>query len=198
MTKRGYILLNILLFFSFMLFVTVFIMTIFQSDGHHAVVLNLFPVFLMIVGVSVIILTPYTQSAYQLFLGGMFFCSGFFSYLLLECIIPGTLTQWWPIYGVMAGLLVGVSGFYKYKKNDSGFMIPAVVLMLLSGCFMLFSFKIITIPFNIFMTLFGPLLVLIMCSALMGIFVYQKKVKKITDSDEEDINQFEDDEMIPE
>lgn len=196
MTKRGYILLNILLFFSFMLFVTVFIMTIFQSDKNHAVVLNLFPVFLMLVGVTVMILTPYTQSAYQLFLGGMFFISGLFSYLLLECIIPGTLTQWWPIYGVMAGLMVGVSGFYKYKKCDSGFMIPAVVMILLCGCFMLFSFKIITIPFKMFMALFGPILILIMCTALMSIFFYQKKFKKIQDSDE-DIKQFEDDEMIP-
>lgn len=197
MTKRGFRLLNLLLFFSFVLFVSVFIMTIFQSDKQHAVILNLFPVFLMLVGVAVCVLTPYTRSAYQLFLGGMFFSTGLFSYLLMENIIPGSLTQWWPIYGVIAGLLVFVTGLYRYRKPDLGFIVPSAVLTFLGLGFLLFSFKIISISFKKLVVLAGPVVILVLLIVLLAIFFYQKKFKSVSDSDEE-INQFEDDEMIPE
>lgn len=197
MTKRGFRLLNLLLFFSFVLFIAVFILTIFQSDKQHALVLNLFPIFLMVVGVMVIVLTPHTRSAYQLFIGDMFAFAGLFSYLLMESIIPGNLLQWWPIYSVAAGLCVFISGIYRYRKFDFGYIIPAVVMVILGGWFLLFSFKIITIPFKMFILMFGPLLALMLFLLLLAIYFHQKKYRTDSDSNTE-INQFEDDEMIPE
>ena len=78
MSKFGYRLINILLCIAFLLFFVVFFTTIFQSDKQHAMVLDVFPVFLLIVGITVAILTVYTKSAYQLFIGGFLAFSGFF------------------------------------------------------------------------------------------------------------------------
>lgn len=197
MTKKGYILLNILLFIAFALFITVFIITSFVSIKEHAVILNLFPVFLMLIGLAVCILTPYTRSAYQLFLGGMFVIVGLFSFLLMESIIFGSLLQWWPIYGIFSGIMLFVSGLYKYKKVDLGFLIPALVLVLLCSVFLLFSFKIVTLSFKSSVLIVGPILIFFLVVSLFVILMCQKKFQNISPL-EKDIKQFEDDEIFPE
>ena len=197
MSKFGYRLINILLCIAFLLFFVVFFTTIFQSDKQHAMVLDVFPVFLLIVGITVAILTVYTKSAYQLFIGGFLAFSGLLSILIMGNIISGNLKQWWPIYAVASGIILFFAGFYKYRKIDFGYVIPAVVFEILGLWLLLFSFNIITIPFKTFILCFGPLLLVMLCILLFVFFLWQKKYGKFSSSDA-DIKQFEDDELIPE
>ncbi|MCQ2589471.1 MAG: hypothetical protein MJ179_03510 [Treponema sp.] len=197
MSKIGYKLINLLLFIAFVLFFAVFFITIFMGDKQHARVLNALPVFLIIAGITVAILTVNTKSAYQLFIGGMLTFAGLLSFLFLTNLIPGSIKQWWPVYGVAGGILLFVSGFYKYKKIDWGFVIPSIVLEILGFWLMLFSFKIVSISFKTFMICFGPLLLVMFCVLLFVIYILQKK-NSSSSSAETEINQFEDDELIPE
>lgn len=197
MSKFGYKLINLLLFIAFLLFFVVFFTTIFQSDKQHAMVLDVFPVFLLIVGITVAILTLNTKSAYQLFIGGFLAFAGLMSLLLMKNIVSGNLKQWWPIYAVAGGVILFGAGFYKYRKLDFGYVIPAIVLEIVGLWLLLFSFKVVTIPFKTFIICFGPLLLVMLCVLLFVVFLVQKKYGKITASDS-DIKQFEDDELIPE
>ena len=140
MNKKGYVLLNLLLALSIILFLFVFIVTIFNSEKEHAKILDFLPVFLMIVGLSVALLTPSTKSSYQLFIGLGFIFIGGFSFLLMRSIIGGTLLQLWPVIGIGNGVILLIAGFYKYRKISFGYVIPSIALLVLCACFFLFSF----------------------------------------------------------
>lgn len=193
MNKKGYFLLNLLLALSIILFIVVFIVTIFNSEREHKKILDALPVFLMIVGVSVALLTKSTKSSYQLYIGLGFFFIGGFSFLLMRNIINGTLIQLWPVIGIGSGVILFISGLYKYRRITFGFVIPSIVTIVLSAWFLLFSLKIVSIPFKTFVIVFGPLLFVMLCVLLFVVYILEKNKKAMGEPD-----QFEDDELIPE
>jgi len=193
MNKKGYFLLNLLLGLAIILFIVVFIVTIFNSEHEHAKILDSLPVFLMIVGITVAFLTKSTKSSYQLFIGLGFFFIGGFSFLLMRSIIEGTLLQLWPVIGIGNGIILFISGFYKYRKVSFGFVIPSAAVTVLSAWFLLFSLKIVSIPFKTFVIVFGPLLFVMLCVLLFVVYMFKRNTKSSEEPD-----QFQDDELIPE
>lgn len=193
MNKKGYILLNLLLALSIILFLVVFIVTIFNSEKEHAKILDFLPVFLMIVGLSVVLLTPSTKSSYQLFIGLGFIFIGGFSFLLMRSIIERTLLQLWPVIGIGNGVILFIAGFYKYRKISFGFVIPSIAMIVLSAWFLLFSLKIVSISFKEFVIVFGPLLLVMLCVLLFVVYIFKRNTKSSEEPD-----QFQDDELIPE
>ena len=193
MNKKGYILLNLLLALSIILFLVVFIVTIFNSEKEHAKILDFLPVFLMIVGLSVALLTPSTKSSYQLFIGLGFIFIGGFSFLLMRSIIGGTLLQLWPVIGIGNGVILLIAGFYKYRKISFGYVIPSIAMIVLSAWFLLFSLKIVSISFKEFIIVFGPLLLVMLCVLLFVVYIFKRNSKSSEEPD-----QFQDDELIPE
>lgn len=193
MNKKGYILLNLLLALSIILFLVVFIVTIFNSEKEHAKILDFLPVFLMIVGLSVVLLTPSTKSSYQLFIGLGFIFIGGFSFLLMRGIIERTLLQLWPVIGIGNGVILFIAGFYKYRKISFGFVIPSIAMIVLSAWFLLFSLKIVSISFKEFVIVFGPLLLVMLCVLLFVVYIFKRNTKSSEEPD-----QFQDDELIPE
>lgn len=196
MKKIGYLLLNIFLATAIILFVTVFLMTIFTSQKDHAVVFDILPICLVVFGIIVVYLIRETHSAYQLFIGLLLILTGIFTFLKMRNYISGSIINWWPIFGILSGVTLFVSGIYKYRKMSFGFVIPAIVIIILSAWFMLFSFKIITVPFKTVAIIGGPLLLVMLCVLLFVIFFIQQKGIFFVSSDEEP-KQFEDDEIIP-
>ena len=193
MNKKGYILLNLLLALSIILFLVVFIVTIFNSEKEHAKILDFLPVFLMIVGLSVVLLTPSTKSSYQLFIGLGFIFIGGFSFLLMRGIIERTLLQLWPVIGIGNGVILFIAGFYKYRKISFGFVIPSIAMIVLSAWFLLFSLKIVSMSFKEFVIVFGPLLLVMLCVLLFVVYIFKRNSKSSEEPD-----QFQDDELIPE
>ena len=122
--------------------------------------------------------------------------TGIFTFLKMRNYISGSIINWWPIFGILSGVTLFVSGIYKYRKMSFGFVIPAIVIIILSAWFMLFSFKIITVPFKTVAIIGGPLLLVMLCVLLFVIFFIQQKGLFFVSSDEEP-KQFEDDEIIP-
>ncbi|MBP5568752.1 MAG: hypothetical protein J6X54_05980 [Treponema sp.] len=193
MNKKGYVLLNLLLALSIILFLVVFIVTIFNSEKEHAKILDFLPVFLMIVGLSVALLTPSTKSSYQLFIGLGFIFIGGFSFLLMRSIIGGTLLQLWPVIGIGNGVILLIAGLYKYRKISFGYVIPSIAMIVLSAWFLLFSLKIVSISFKEFIIVFGPLLLVMLCVLLFVVYIFKRNSKSSEEPD-----QFQDDELIPE
>ena len=193
MNKKGYVLLNLLLALSIILFLVVFIVTIFNSEKEHAKILDSLPVFLMIVGLSVALLTPSTKSSYQLFIGLGFIFIGGFSFLLMRSIIGGTLLQLWPVIGIGNGVILLIAGLYKYRKISFGYVIPSIAMIVLSAWFLLFSLKIVSISFKEFIIVFGPLLLVMLCVLLFVVYIFKRNSKSSEEPDH-----FQDDELIPE
>ena len=107
--------------------------------------------------------------------------------------LPYTIFQWWPFLGVVVGLILFATGIYKYKRITFGFLIPAVTLFLMGGWLMLFSFKVIKVPFSQVALIGGPLFMILAVVFLFAFLLVQQKNKNLVVKDDEP-NSFEDDE----
>ncbi len=105
------------------------------------------------------------------------------------------ISQFWPLFVILAGILLIVSGCYKYKKLKFGFVIPAVTLVGMGVWYMLFSFKIIKISFVTVAAILGPAFMLLVAVLLILLFLAQQKHKQLIINDD-DTGTF-DDEDVP-
>ncbi|MCQ2582884.1 MAG: hypothetical protein MJ160_03155 [Treponema sp.] len=197
MNKKGYFFLNLLLAFSIIGFIFIFIVSIFTSDKQHAAVLDILPIFLMIAGLAVTFLTKATKSAYQLFIGFFFTFIGLFLYWVMIPSLELKMIRLWPITGLICGLSLFIAGIYKYRRIASGFVVPSVILFLFSLLFLMFSLKVFTVPFRQLMVICAPVLFIVAAFSLFGIYYFQQRKKGFVDGNDS-MNQFEDDELIPE
>lgn len=111
-----------------------------------------------------------------------FFVSFIFSY---------TITQWWPVYGLVLSFFLLASGLFKYKKLKFGFAIPSFTIFAMCLWYTLFSFKIIKIPFMTVVWYLGIGFLCAVAAVLILFFFLQQKHKELVISDE-DTGVFED------
>lgn len=134
-----------------------------------------------------------TKKAYQLFLGMMIAGWGVLLYLM-EFVLPYTIYQMWPVFLVISGIFLLITGIYKYRSFKFGFGIPSVVLFCMGIYFMLFSFKIIKISFSVVATVLGPLFMLAVAVFLILFFLVQQKHSELIVNDD-NRGDFEDEEL---
>ena len=103
-----------------------------------------------------------------------------------------TIYQWWPFLGIAVGLILFVTGIYKYRRITVGFAIPSLTIFLMGGWFMLFSFKIVKVPFSQVALIGGPLFMIFLMVSLFAFFLLQQKNKNLVIEDDEP-DSFEDD-----
>lgn len=136
-----------------------------------------------------------TRKAYQLFLGFMIAGWGIVLYLM-EFVLPYTIYQMWPVFLVISGLFLLITGIYKYQTFKFGYGIPAAVLFCLGIYFMLFSFKIIKLSFSVVATVMGPFFMLLVAVSLVIFFFAQQKHSELIVNDD-NRGDFEDEELDP-
>lgn len=119
-----------------------------------------------------------TKKGYQLYIGLLLFGWGLLTFLVAR-ILPYTIYQFWPVYGVFASLFVLVDGLFIYRKLKLGFAFPSFLIMSTSLLFLLFSFKVVKASFiNVFF-IAGPLITVSIVILFILIFVAQKKNKNL-------------------
>lgn len=107
------------------------------------------------------------------------------------------LAKFWPLATMLFGLTLFPVGFTRYKGFKIPYVIPAMVLVILSLFFMLFTFDVIEMPLSYFFGRYGlPVVILIMGVSLL--FIYYFKSRPVSEEgefpeDEED-HLFEDEE----
>lgn len=138
--------------------------------------------------------TKKTKKAYQLFLGLIFLfwsvTSLFFFYFS-----PKTINSFWPIYGAETGIMLFISGLYKYKKLKFGYLFPSVTLFIICFWYFLFTLKIIDVPFSKVARISIPIFFFTIAILLILFFILQKKNKKFFINDEEQ-GSFSDEEIL--
>lgn len=100
------------------------------------------------------------------------------------------LVKYWPLLLISFGVTLIPSGYFRYKKMQTFYVIPAVALVLLGILFSLFAFKIITIKFNEFVIYMWPGIFLTAGAVLIGLYFYgvcnKNKLLEEVDEDEAD------------
>lgn len=125
-----------------------------------------------------------TKKTYHFFLSLCLIIWGITT-LLIFCINSVSFGMAWPLYVIIAGILLIISGFIKYTKIKFGFLIPGFSLMCMGIWYALFSFRIIKIPFLTVVGFLGPVFILFLAVILILYFCAQQKNKKLVFNDEE-------------
>ncbi|MCR5187320.1 MAG: hypothetical protein K6C97_00185 [Treponema sp.] len=180
------VLVNVLIFFGLLLFFAVAVIAYWTSDKAVLQLLSqLFLCLQFLFGLFVLVLAiKRTHKATHLFIGSLL-AEWAVNYFLVDNVLSCGLKSFWPVFGVFAGILLFVSGFYKYKKIKFGYAIPAVTLVGMGIWYSFFSFGIIKTPFIVVVKRLGPVFVLVLVLLLIALFLVQKRNKKFVVADDE-------------
>lgn len=144
-------------------------------------------VFCTLCGAAFLYLTMIkTKKATHLFLGLFLTTAGAFSLLVCHRIIGHTMTQWWPILVVFAGVYFFIAGMFRRRKVRLAVVFPSATLVVLGSLFMLFSFHIAPISFRSAVAIFGPFCLMAMGVFIVAFFLLQRKYNTLRITDEED------------
>ncbi len=135
-----------------------------------------------------------TKKAYHMFVGCILVTWGILT-ILIRHVLPFTISQWWPVYGIIAGVTLFFSGWFKYHKIKFGYGIPAVTLLLMGIWYALFSFNVIKVSFVSVAGTLGPIFMLIIAVSLILFFLLQQKHKELI-VDDEDTGVFSDEDPV--
>lgn len=198
MKKIKLLLLDLAAYLGSLLFLCALILSIFVSGRSHTIIIDLLPIMAVILGIVSLVFTFfYSHKAYHLFFGLLLIIGGTFDFLLIRDYLPGTIFQWWPFLGVVVGIILLVTGTYKYKRIKIGFFVPAISILLFGCWLMLFSFKVIKVSYSVVALISVPLFLILACIFIVTLFLVQQKYKELVVKDDE-TGVFDDDEIISE
>ncbi len=189
MKKDSSFFANLILYFGsgFLIFLVILNFVIPLENRH--IVVNYLPIIAAASGIAVIILsTRYTKKLHQIFIGYELLFWGIVVVLNELKILPYTFTQWWPMIGVTAGIFLFIAGIIKYQKLFAGYFIPSITMFLLGAWFMLFSFGIIKVPFQVVAIVGGPLFLMMSGVFIVALFLLQKNHSNLVIKDDENID----------
>ena len=145
------------------------------------------------IGIGIIVLGKIiTHKFFHMFIGLVFFLCSMVS-IITVLVLPFGFKEIWPIYGVIAGLALFVSGFLKYKSVKFGYLIPAVTLFGMGIWYLLFSLQIMPLSFSMVVYTLGPAFLIMVAFLLVAYFFVQQKHSDLVFKDEE-IGVFSDEE----
>lgn len=124
------------------------------------------------------------KKAFPLYIGLLMLFWGLLSIIVYVNPDYG-ISQFWPLFVILSGILLIVSGCYKYKKLKFGFVIPSVTLIGMGLWYMLFSFKIIKLSFVTVAAVLGPVFMLVIAGSLILFFLAQQKHKQLIINDDD-------------
>ena len=150
-------------------------------------------IFQGLLGIVIIIIgKKITHKFFHMFIGLAFFlCS--LVLIMMVLVLPFTIKELWPVYGVIAGISLFISGFLKYKSVKFGYLIPAVTLVGMGIWYLMFSLQLMPLSFSMFVYTLGPAFLIMIAVLLVSYFFVQQKHSDLVFKDDE-IGVFSDEE----
>ena len=183
---RGHKPVRVLNIFGILFVITCAVITIRNPISKPVNVLNITFLFLQAgIGLAVIIISrKITKKFFHLFVGLLYL---FWSILALlgELVLPFTIQQFWPLFGVITGILWFIAGRMKYGRLKFGFVIPSVTLCGMGFWYSLFSFDVIKLSYKSVACSLGPVFMVSIAVFLVLFFLAQQRHKELVFSDEE-------------
>lgn len=178
--------LNAVLFATLIIFIFVYVMATRLENEYSRLLFGVLPGIQIFFGiVATVFALKVTRKAYQLFLSLFVTLCGIFQVLMVNKVLTFTLKQGWPLIGVFGAVVLFISGFVKYRKIKVGYLFPAVMLLLLSIWYLLFSFKLVPFSFTFVVSTIGPIFVILIVMLLVGFFILQQRHKELVITDDE-------------
>lgn len=140
----------------------------------------LWPLPIIIIGLFLLYMVIFhgRRDVYIIF-GMILTLGGVFILLVNTVISEKNLTKIWPAFMLITGISLIPYGIRKKKeKYRIGIIIPAVTIILLSCMFFLFSFDIMGLTFQQFVSIWWPVLIMILGIALILLYLFNKKTVK--------------------
>ena len=149
-------------------------------------IIHIFSIILqMAIGIAIIILScKITRRFFHFFVGLLLSMWSALSFMI-DVVLPFTIQEMWPAFGVTAGIALFISGYFKYKAVKFGYGIPSVVLFVMGIWYSLFSMKIIKMSFGTVVATLGPFFMGSIALFLILFFLLQQKHKELVFKDEE-------------
>lgn len=150
-------------------------------------------IFQGLLGIVIIIIgKKVTHKFFHMFIGLAFFlCS--LVLIMMVLVLPFTIKELWPVYGVIAGISLFISGFLKYKSVKFGYLIPAVTLVGMGIWYLMFSLQLMPLSFSMVVYTLGPAFLIMIAVLLVAYFFVQQKHSDLVFKDDE-IGVFSDEE----
>ena len=183
---RGHKPVRVLNIFGILFVITCAIITILNPISKPVNVLNItFLVLQAGIGLSVVIISrKITKKFFHLFVGLLYLFWSILS-LFMELVFPYTIKEFWPLFGIITGLLWFIAGLMKYGRLKFGFVIPSVTLLGMGLWYSLFSFEIVKLSFKSVACTLGPVFMVSIAVFLVLFFLAQQRHKELVFSDEE-------------
>lgn len=183
---RGHKPVRVLNIFGILFVITCAIITILNPISKPVNVLNItFLVLQAGIGLSVVIISrKITKKFFHLFVGLLYLFWSILS-LFMELVFPYTIKEFWPLFGIITGLLWFIAGCMKYGRLKFGFVIPSVTLLGMGLWYSLFSFEIVKLSFKSVACTLGPVFMVSIAVFLVLFFLAQQRHKELVFSDEE-------------
>lgn len=105
------------------------------------------------------------------------FC-GFIAIFILTNSSNITWKQIWPIFAIVSGLSLFITGLIISKRLSPSFFVPALALVLFGVFFFLFSMRIVTIPLKQFLFKWWYIFFVLGICIIIFIFLYRRSVSK--------------------
>ncbi len=183
---RGHKPVRVLNIFGILFVITCAIITILNPISKSVNILNI--TFLILqagIGLSVVIISrKITKKFFHLFVGLLYLFWSILA-LFMELVFPFSIKEFWPLFGVIAGLLWFIAGCLKYGRLKFGFVIPSVTLFGMGLWYSLFLFGIVKLSFKSVACSLGPVFMISIAVFLVLFFLAQQRHKELVFSDEE-------------
>lgn len=142
-------------------------------------------IFQGLLGIVIIIIgKKITHKFFHMFIGLAFFlCS--LVLIMMVLVLPFTIKELWPVYGVIAGISLFISGFLKYKSVKFGYLIPAVTLVGMGIWYLMFSLQLMPLSFSMVVYTLGPAFLIMIAVLLVAYFFVQQKHSDLVFKDDE-------------
>ena len=128
------------------------------------------------------------------FLGLLVFFMGLCMTFVFTNVLPFGPEHLWPIAVLLCGICLLLTCVFKHRKLRGVYLTPSILIELLGFFFLLFSMKVIKVPFSVFMAKWGPLLLVLAGVALVGIFFWQRNFNDFFPYDKDELSGLTDEE----
>ncbi|MBQ8012922.1 MAG: hypothetical protein IJ257_00800 [Treponema sp.] len=128
------------------------------------------------------------------FVGLLLFFMGLAITFVFSNVFPFGSETLLPIAVIVSGICLVLTCVFKHRKIRGVYFTPSLILEILGVVFLLFSLKIIKIPFSIFIAKWGPLALILAGAVLIGVFLWQRNFNDFFPYDKDELSDLTDEE----
>lgn len=126
------------------------------------------------------------------FAGLLLFFLGLCMTFVFTSVLPFGPSHLWPIAVLLCGVCLILTCIFKHRKVRGVYLFPAVLIEVLGLVFLLFSMNVIKISFSVFVSKWGPLVLILAGAALVGVFFWQRNFNDFFPYDKDELSDLTD------